>query len=143
MFFCSILQVNYVLRLPLLPKLLSSLRSCALVVVSVLRSVEKYMVDIFYTCSSTSYLLGWTDLTKCDLWIQKCPFEAIQIINLPKDLDKDTTHRYGPNTFKLHRLVGFFLQSSYSLLLFGLSNIKLQFQVTSPKTRSSSWLGWN
>lgn len=37
--------------------------------------------------------------------MQKCPFEAIQIINLPKDLDKDTTHRYGPNTFKLHRLV--------------------------------------
>lgn len=36
---------------------------------------------------------------------QKCPFEAIQIINLPKDLNKDTTHRYGPNTFKLHRLV--------------------------------------
>lgn len=36
--------------------------------------------------------------------VQKCPFEAIQIINLPKDLDKDTTHRYGPNTFKLHRL---------------------------------------
>ncbi|KAF9690372.1 hypothetical protein SADUNF_Sadunf01G0188900 [Salix dunnii] len=38
------------------------------------------------------------------LCIEKCPFEAIQIINLPKDLDKDTTHRYGPNTFKLHRL---------------------------------------
>ncbi|XP_042477536.1 ABC transporter E family member 2 isoform X3 [Macadamia integrifolia] len=35
---------------------------------------------------------------------EKCPFEAIQIINLPKDLDRDTTHRYGPNTFKLHRL---------------------------------------
>jgi len=34
---------------------------------------------------------------------QKCPFEAIMIINLPKDLDKDTTHRYGPNSFKLHR----------------------------------------
>ncbi|KAK6158537.1 hypothetical protein DH2020_005851 [Rehmannia glutinosa] len=32
------------------------------------------------------------------------PIQAIQIINLPKDLDKDTTHRYGPNTFKLHRL---------------------------------------
>ncbi|KAI3884096.1 hypothetical protein MKX03_027878, partial [Papaver bracteatum] len=27
-----------------------------------------------------------------------------QIINLPKDLDKATTHRYGPNIFKLHRL---------------------------------------
>ncbi|KAL9663609.1 hypothetical protein QQ045_019000 [Rhodiola kirilowii] len=36
--------------------------------------------------------------------VQKCPFEAIQIINLPKNLEKDTTHRYGPNTFKLHRL---------------------------------------
>lgn len=41
----------------------------------------------------------WLVLMVC----QKCPFEAIQIINLPKDLDKDTTHRYGPNTFKLHR----------------------------------------
>ena len=25
------------------------------------------------------------------------------IINLPKDLEKETTHRYGPNSFKLHR----------------------------------------
>ncbi|KAJ4808307.1 ABC transporter E family member 2 [Rhynchospora pubera] len=40
----------------------------------------------------------------CGICVKKCPFEAIQIINLPKDLDKDTTHRYGPNTFKLHRL---------------------------------------
>jgi len=37
--------------------------------------------------------------------LQKCPFEAIQIINLPRDLEKDTTHRYGANTFKLHRFV--------------------------------------
>ena len=35
--------------------------------------------------------------------LQKCPFDAIMIINLPKNLEKDTTHRYGPNTFKLHR----------------------------------------
>ncbi len=34
---------------------------------------------------------------------QKCPFDAIMIINLPKDLEKETTHRYGPNSFKLHR----------------------------------------
>lgn len=27
------------------------------------------------------------------------------IINLPKDLEKETTHRYGPNSFKLHRYV--------------------------------------
>ncbi|KAI5428713.1 ABC transporter E family member 2 isoform X1 [Lathyrus oleraceus] len=40
----------------------------------------------------------------CGICVKKCPFEVIQIINLPKDLDKDTTHRYGPNTFKLHKL---------------------------------------
>jgi len=40
----------------------------------------------------------------CGICVKKCPFEAIDIINLPKDLDKDTTHRYGPNAFKLHRL---------------------------------------
>ncbi|KAL3912394.1 MAG: hypothetical protein SGILL_006902, partial [Bacillariaceae sp.] len=34
----------------------------------------------------------------------KCPFEAINIINLPKDLERNTTHRFGPNSFKLHRL---------------------------------------
>ena len=37
-------------------------------------------------------------------YLQKCPFEAITIINLPSDLDKDTTHRYSANSFKLHRL---------------------------------------
>jgi ATP-binding cassette subfamily E protein 1 len=36
--------------------------------------------------------------------VKKCPFGAINIINLPKDLARNTTHRYGPNAFKLHRL---------------------------------------
>lgn len=36
--------------------------------------------------------------------IKKCPFEAITIINLPKNLVSETTHRYGANSFKLHRL---------------------------------------
>lgn len=40
----------------------------------------------------------------CGICVKKCPFEAIQIINLPKNLEKETTHRYGPNSFKLHRL---------------------------------------
>ncbi|KAI3448966.1 hypothetical protein Pfo_005631 [Paulownia fortunei] len=40
----------------------------------------------------------------CGICVKKCPFAAIEIINLPKDLDKDTTHRYGANSFKLHRL---------------------------------------
>merc|ERR1719421_1783783 len=40
----------------------------------------------------------------CGICVKKCPFQAISIINLPKDLGKETTYRYGPNTFKLHRL---------------------------------------
>lgn len=40
----------------------------------------------------------------CGLCVKKCPFDAIRIINLPKNLEKDTTHRYGQNSFKLHRL---------------------------------------
>jgi ATP-binding cassette subfamily E protein 1 len=40
----------------------------------------------------------------CGICVKKCPFEAISIINLPKDLESSTTHRFGPNSFKLHRL---------------------------------------
>lgn len=40
----------------------------------------------------------------CGICVKKCPFEAINIINLPSNLEKDTTHRYGQNSFKLHRL---------------------------------------
>ena len=36
--------------------------------------------------------------------IRGCPFGAINIINLPKELSNQTTHRYGDNGFKLHRL---------------------------------------
>ena len=40
----------------------------------------------------------------CGICVKKCPFEAITIINLPRSLASETTHRYGPNSFKLHRL---------------------------------------
>ena len=40
----------------------------------------------------------------CGLCVKKCPFQAIKIINIPKNMDKITTHRYGKNAFKLHRL---------------------------------------
>lgn len=40
----------------------------------------------------------------CNLCVKKCPFNAITIINIPKNLEKEVTHRYGKNTFKLHRL---------------------------------------
>lgn len=40
----------------------------------------------------------------CGMCVKKCPFGAIMIINLPTNLEKDTTHRYSANSFKLHRL---------------------------------------
>lgn len=40
----------------------------------------------------------------CGICVKKCPYGAIQIINLPSNLEKDTTHRYSANSFKLHRL---------------------------------------
>jgi ATP-binding cassette subfamily E protein 1 len=29
----------------------------------------------------------------CGICVKKCPFDAIQIINLPSNLEKETTHR--------------------------------------------------
>jgi len=40
----------------------------------------------------------------CNICVKKCPFEAVTIINLPKNLNSNMTHRYSANSFKLHRL---------------------------------------
>ncbi len=36
--------------------------------------------------------------------VKKCPYGVIRIVNLPEELDSDTSHRYGVNAFKLFRL---------------------------------------
>jgi ATP-binding cassette subfamily E protein 1 len=36
--------------------------------------------------------------------VKRCPYDAIRIINLPKGLANQVSHRYGANSFKLHRL---------------------------------------
>ena len=42
--------------------------------------------------------------TGCGICTRKCPFGALRIINLADELETDTSHRYGPNSFKLFRL---------------------------------------
>lgn len=42
--------------------------------------------------------------TGCGICIKKCPFKAIAIVNLPDELEKDCSHRFGKNAFKLYRL---------------------------------------
>lgn len=40
----------------------------------------------------------------CGICINKCPFDAIHITNLPEQLEEDLMHRYGENQFTLFRL---------------------------------------
>ncbi|ELZ93201.1 ribosome biogenesis/translation initiation ATPase RLI [Haloferax sulfurifontis] len=40
----------------------------------------------------------------CGICVEKCPFDAIEIINLPSELDEEPTHRYGENAFSLYGL---------------------------------------
>jgi ATP-binding cassette subfamily E protein 1 len=42
--------------------------------------------------------------TGCGICVKKCPFKAISIVNLPDELEKECSHRFGENTFKLYRL---------------------------------------
>ncbi len=36
--------------------------------------------------------------------VKKCPYGVIHIVNLPEELESDTSHRYGVNAFKLFRM---------------------------------------
>jgi ATP-binding cassette subfamily E protein 1 len=40
----------------------------------------------------------------CGICVEKCPFDAIEIINLPQELDEEPAHRYGENAFGLYGL---------------------------------------
>jgi len=40
----------------------------------------------------------------CGICVKKCPFKALTIVNLPDELEVESSHRFGPNTFKLFRL---------------------------------------
>lgn len=40
----------------------------------------------------------------CGICVKKCPFRSLSIVNLPDELEKECSHRFGPNTFKLFRL---------------------------------------
>jgi len=40
----------------------------------------------------------------CGICVEKCPFDAIEIINLPSELDEEPVHRYGDNAFSLYGL---------------------------------------
>jgi ATP-binding cassette subfamily E protein 1 len=40
----------------------------------------------------------------CGICVKKCPFKAINIVNLPNELEANCSHRFSENSFKLFRL---------------------------------------
>lgn len=64
--------------------------------------IGKLCIEV--TSASAICLISESLCIGCGMCVKQCPFEAIRIINLPKGLESQTTHRYGANAFKLHRL---------------------------------------
>lgn len=64
--------------------------------------IGKLCVEV--SSDSKSSLISESLCIGCGICTKKCPLEAISIINLPTNLNRDTTHRYGANQFKIHRL---------------------------------------
>jgi ATP-binding cassette subfamily E protein 1 len=40
----------------------------------------------------------------CGICTKKCPFDAIDIVNIATEIGEDKVHQFGPNTFRLYRL---------------------------------------
>jgi len=53
---------------------------------------------------STKAVISEMLCSGCGICVKKCPFKAIYIVNLPDELDKDCSNRFGENAFKLFRL---------------------------------------
>lgn len=51
-----------------------------------------------------SAIISETLCSGCGICVKKCPFKAISIVNLPDELEKDCSHRFSENSFKLYRL---------------------------------------
>ena len=49
-------------------------------------------------------IIAETLCSGCGICVKKCPFKAISIVNLPNELEKDCSHRFSENSFKLFRL---------------------------------------
>jgi ATP-binding cassette subfamily E protein 1 len=49
-------------------------------------------------------IISETLCSGCGICVKKCPFKAISIVNLPDELEKDCSHRFSENSFKLYRL---------------------------------------
>ena len=65
--------------------------------------VEKKETDSCITISNKAKI-DENSCIGCSICVKRCPFDAIEIINLPSVSDSDIVHRYGENGFALYGL---------------------------------------
>lgn len=71
-------------------------RSCPVV------RTGKFCIEV--TPDSKISFISETMCIGCGICVKKCPFNAINIINLPTNLESEVSMRFSANSFKLHRL---------------------------------------
>lgn len=63
---------------------------------------KKICVEV--TKESAHATIGENLCIGCNACVNVCPFGAIKIVKVPTNIGSEIIHRFGPNTFKLHRL---------------------------------------
>ncbi|MGD6805734.1 MAG: ribosome biogenesis/translation initiation ATPase RLI [Candidatus Bathyarchaeia archaeon] len=89
-------------RLAVLDKDKCKVKKCSQLCVSFCPMVRSRIEAI--RVEGNSAIISETLCSGCGICVKKCPFKAISIVNLPDELEKDCSHRFGENSFKLFRL---------------------------------------
>jgi ATP-binding cassette subfamily E protein 1 len=91
-------------RVAILDKELCRPKDCGIVCIKFCPKVRTRVETIKIPESEEKPVITEVLCTGCGICIKKCPFEAITIVNLPEELEGESSHRFGQNLFKLYRL---------------------------------------